>query len=169
MRTVLRATFGASAPLALLAVVACGPAAPVAPSSPFPAAGRPAGTTGYPGLDWGANLDDISGLHPGAVANGGGLAWTGPVEGRPARVQFGMDEDGLQQIDIVWDTFDSMDACGEVLHATRPAIDARLGEGAEENLAVFWETSTASVTLSCNIDADVSASLAATYQRKVAE
>ena len=168
MRT-LRATFASSALLALLAVTACGPAAPTGPASPVPTAGRPPGTSGYPGLDWGANLDDITGLHRGAVANGGGLTWTGLVEGRTASVQFGMDGDGLQQIDIVWDTFDSMDACGEALHQTRPLIDRRLGEGAEENLAVFWETATASVTLSCNIAGDISATLAATYQRKVSE
>ena len=47
----------------------------------------------------------------------------------------------------------------------------RVGDGAEENLAVFWETPTASVVLACNPGEgdDDAPSLSQTYSRKVAE
>lgn len=173
----LRATLASLLVISLTAsLAACGgKAAPTTPGNTGgggapPAKERPAGTTGFPGLDWGANVDDITGLFPGAEANGGGLAWQGDVERAPAGVQFLMDGDGLQQIDVGWaEVYASMEACGDDLHLTRPAIDARLGQGAEENLGVFWETPTASVALVCDPGDDGTALLQARYTRKVAE
>jgi hypothetical protein len=162
--------------LGAAALAACGSkAAPTTPGNTGgggapPGEERPAGTTGFPGLDWGASVGDITNLFPGAEPSGGGLAWQGDVERRPARVQFVMEGAGLQQLEIAWVTsFPSMEACGDELHALRGAIDARLGVGAEENLGVYWEPPTASVVLACSPNEDDTAALVQAYSRKVAE
>ena len=162
--------------LAIGVAAACGgkqpaPAGPTGPTGGEAPAGkeRPIGTSGLPGLDWGANVGEITALYPDAEPVDVGLQWKGGAERKPAVTVFTVDGDGLAQVDITWDlAFDSMSSCGEALHQTRPLIDARLGTGAEENLAVFWENDTVSVTLSCNPDDTDGARLTQTYQRKVA-
>ena len=163
--------------LAIVVAAACGgkqptPAGPAGGGGGEPPAGkeRPAGTSGLPGLDWGAGVAEITALYPDAEPVDVGLQWKGGAERKPAVTVFTVDNDGLAQVEITWDdTFASMGACGDALHQVRPLIDARLGDGAEENLAVFWENATVGVTLSCNIGDGDEASLSQTYQRKVAQ
>lgn len=163
---------GLAVSLAIAGVGCGGSHATAAPGPTGPADGkeRPAGTTGLPGLDWGAGVDEISALYVDAEPVDVGVQWKGSAEREPATIVFTVDGDGLSQVAIAWDlAFDSMTGCGEALHRIRPAIDRRLGDGAEENLGVFWETPTASVVLSCNPGDDDGASLSQTYSRKVAE
>jgi hypothetical protein len=168
----MRTTTAVLVPVLLTLAAGCGgtKVAATGPTTAPPDAVRPPGTTGLPGLDWNNHRDEVTANYPGAAANGGGLGWTGIVEGRPARVQFVMDGDGLRQIDVTWDgVFESMPACGDVLHEVRPAIDARHGTGTEENLAVYWDTPTASITLACNPDEEGRATLIATHVQRTAE
>lgn len=171
IRVTLAASLASFASLALGA--ACTKATPVGPSAPPSAAPeRPPGTSGFPGLDWGANADDVTGVYPGAQPGAPGLTWAGPVLGEPAHVAFTMAGDGLQQVTIAFDAgYASMETCGETLHRLRPQLDARLGAGSEDNLGVFWDTPTASVVLACNPTDDDSgrAELTSTFQRRAAE
>lgn len=157
----------------LLSLAACGggKASPAAPTERPPGKEVPPGTSGLPGLDWGAGPDAVRAWFPDAEDSGDTLAWEGDVEGVPARMVFELAGGGLRQVEVYYlRRFDSMEACGDTLHAIRAAFDRRLGEGPEENLAVFWETETTSAVLSCNPDeAGDSATLSQTYQPRQAE
>ncbi|HVV86995.1 MAG TPA: hypothetical protein VHE35_28345 [Kofleriaceae bacterium] len=161
---------------AMFAVAACGgskappklPASTAGPAAGPPAAERPIGTSGFPGLDWGDRDDKIKPMYPGAEDYETGTAWHGTVDGLPADVSFSIgNSTGLQQIDVAWkDTYPTMDACGEVLHRLKPIYEQRLGPSSEENLALFWDTGKASVTLACNPDDAMHGSLSASYQQQ---
>jgi hypothetical protein len=58
---------------------------------------------------------------------------------------------GLSMVSFVEEaTFPSMAACGEEHARRRSALDAKIGPSSADNLAAYWETETASLTLACN-------------------
>jgi hypothetical protein len=102
----------------------------------------------------------VQAAYPGAATDPEGLVWRGAHEGRPALVRFALEHGALVRITVAYDgTFASMPACGAELTPLRARLDQRLGPSAEENLAAFWETPMASITLSCDLNEDETARL----------
>src|SRR5688572_11724671 len=56
------------------------------------------GTSGLPGLDWGAQSDAIMARYPGAKPGKDGVAFTGLVEGHPATIRFTVRGGGLSHV-----------------------------------------------------------------------
>ena len=137
-----------------------------APTADHPAAPPTAlGTTGYPGLDWGATAATVRAIYPNASAtNDGHLALRGTDEGQPNLTTFEFVAGRLGKISIVFDRrFASMKQCGAVWTTLRAAFDPKLGNSAGENLAAFWESATYAVTLSCDLDDAERAGLSMSY------
>lgn len=158
----------------LVLLAGCGAGAPRGPVASAPPADdarlRAPGTSGLPGLDWGATPEAISTVYPGAAESAGELRYTGTLEGAVGTVIFTMRDGGLDQVSIGWEAvYPSMLACADPLHELRARLDERLGASAEENLGVFWDTATASVVLSCNPGEDGRATLSQTYSVRRAE
>lgn len=174
MKPVISATLLA----ACAAVAACGgsKAPVVAPgggdTAPPSGGGRvmAPGTSGLPGLDFGADVKAIEALYADLTPVDVGLAYTGTVEGLPATITFTVGNTGLTEIAITWsDTFPSMGACGLNLEDVRAAVDARLGPSTEDNLAAYWETPTATVVLSCGMGDGEESMMAQSYAPRAAE
>lgn len=175
----MKPVVSASLLAACAALAACGGSqAPVAPGggdTDPPSGGGGGrvmvpGTTGLPGLDFGADVKAIEALYADVTPVDVGLAYTGTVEGLPATITFTVGSSGLTEVAITWsDTFPSMGACGLNLDDIRTAVDARLGPSSEENMAAFWETPTATVTLSCGMGDGEESTLAQTYAPRTAE
>ena len=172
MRTAA-AVFGCS-----ILVAACGGAGKPPATGPGNATGAtdatdatnaPApGTSGLPGLDWGATAAAVQARYPGASASPDGVTARGAVDGRPATTVFEIGEAGLAHIKTVWDDgYPSMEACTADWDARRAELDARLGESSAENLAAFWDTPTATVTLFCDPSESGAAELAITYNPRL--
>lgn len=132
------------------------------------AAPAPAGTTSLPGLDWGASSAAVQARYPGATITADGVVARGAVDGRPAVTTFTIGADGLEHVKTVWAaSYPSMQACARDWDGRRREVDARLGESSAENLAAFWDTATATITLFCDPrDGDV-AELAITYNPRL--
>lgn len=122
------------------------------------------GTTGLPGLDWGATAAAVQARYPGATIDGDGVTARGAVDGRAAVTTFTIGADGLEHVKTVWAaSYPSMAVCARDWDARRIELDARLGESSAENLAAFWDTAAATITLFCDPrDGDI-AELAITY------
>ena len=149
----------------VLLVMGCAGASKAGPAAPL----RP-GTTGFPGLDWGAPAEAVKAAYPGAAADPEGLAWRGEHEGRPAVVRFAIEDGALVRVTVAYDgTFASMMACKAEFAPMRARLDQRFGPSAEENLAAFWDTETASITLSCDMNEDETARLSVYYGPRAAE
>lgn len=169
MRTAV-AVFGCS-----ILAAACGGASTPAATSPGNATGAtaatatpPLGTTGLPGLDWGATTAAVMARYPGAIASDDGVTARGAVDGRPATTVFAIGEAGLEHVKTVWTAgYPSMGACADDWEARRVELEARLGEGSAENLAAFWDTATATITLFCDPGEGDAAVLAITYNPRL--
>jgi hypothetical protein len=160
---------------AALAVAACGgsnPPTPAGPSKPTttgpiePAEGKLTahGTSGLAGLDWGASADAVRALYPRATAGDGGLWYVGGVEGHQAVTKFSIGANGLSQVITEWtDGFISMDDCASTWHKLRASLDGRLGPSTADNLAAYWTTPSASITLACNPNDSNAGVLSVTY------
>ena len=126
-------------------------------AGPHQAAGPPPtaiGTSGYPGLDWGASVATIRAIYPTIRANpDGNFALVAPHEGEANVTTFELVAGKLAKISIAFDrTFASMNECATVWKTLRAALDPKLGKSAGENLAAFWESATYVVMLSCDPD-----------------
>lgn len=150
---------------------ACGGARQPAATGPGNATGTtdataPAalGTTGLPGLDWGATAAAVIARYPGATASDDGVTVRGAVDGRPATTVFAIGEAGLEHVKTEWTAgYPSMAACADDWEARRVELAARLGEGSAENLAAFWDTATTTITFFCDPTDSGGGVLAITY------
>lgn len=166
----------------LISLAACGGASKPAATGPANAGGGgvgdgdaaapAAGTTGLPGLDWGASAEAVLAANPRATAspNGATVTAVAPVDGKNAITVYEIGGTGLAMISIEWtDGFVSMDDCAGGWKDARAALDGRLGSSQSDNLAAYWETATASVTLACNPNDSGAGVLSLTYAPKAAE
>ena len=110
------------------------------------------GTSGMPGLDWGASADAVLAASPRATPNKEGGLWaTGTTDGITSITAFKMGAHGLEQINVEWTQgFISMEDCGSHWKTLRAKYDGRFGASTADNLAAYWKTPTASITLSCS-------------------
>lgn len=109
------------------------------------------GTTGVPGLDWGASADAVRAAFPQSTPTDGGLWSMGTTDGHQSLTTFKIGAAGLEQVDIEWvEGYVSMDDCGKGWAEVRTKVDGRLGPSTQDNLAAYWNTASASVTLSCS-------------------
>jgi hypothetical protein len=161
--------------IAALGLAACGGSDKPAPQGPVESTGGDTGagdgarvmapgTSGLPGLDWGASADAVLALYPRGQAADGGIEYLGTFEKHQAILHFAIGADGLSRVDIEWtDGFLSMEDCGETWKTLRAELDGRLGASQGENLAAYWELATADVTLSCNPNDSGAGVLSQTY------
>jgi hypothetical protein len=143
---------------AALALAACGSEqkpAPVDPGGPSGGGGgervMAPGTSGLPGLDWGASADEVLALYPRGTAVDTGVEYLGTVEGHLAIERFTIGADGLERVDIEWtEGLISMEDCLKVWAELRTELDGSLGASQSDNGAAYWDLPAASVTLACN-------------------
>lgn len=161
----------------LISLTACGGSNKPADTGPANAGGgdgaaATAGTTGLPGLDWGATADAVLATNPRATAspNGATITALAPVDGKNAITVYELGASGLAMITTEWtDGFVSMDDCAGGWKDQRATLDARLGPSQSDNLAAYWETATASITLACNPNDSGAGVLSVTYAPRQAE
>ncbi|MCE9572109.1 MAG: hypothetical protein K8W52_03025 [Deltaproteobacteria bacterium] len=159
--------------LTALGLAACGGSKPVAtgPTPPAEGGDMPAvGTSGMPGLDWGATADAVIAKYPRGTADAAGVVYLGTIEGHQAIAHFTIGDQGLSKIEIEWtDGFISMDDCGKGWNELRPTLDARLGASQADNLMATWTTATADVTLTCSPNDSGAGVLSQSYAPHAAE
>lgn len=163
----------------LISLAACGGSAKPAATGPAntgdgttDGTASAAGSTGLPGLDWGASAEAVLAADPRATASPDGATVTAvaPVDGKSAITVYTIGADGLNMVSTEWtDGFVSMDDCAGGWKDQRTTLDARLGSSQSDNLAAYWETPTASVTLACNPNDSGAGVLSLTYAPKQAE
>lgn len=165
----IRALLGVALTLTL---PACGGTPTPAPTTPPETAGssEPADRTesarasGLPGLAWGASAEAVLAVYPRATATDGGLWYVGMAEDLNAVTKFTIGGDGLEQIHIEWiDGFISMDDCATGWRKLRTSLDGRFGPSGADNLAAYWKTASASITLACNPNDSNAGVLSLTY------
>ncbi len=109
------------------------------------------GTTGLEGLDWGASTDAVLAAFPSATPTDGGLWAIGMTDRHQSLTKFLIGADGLDEVRIEWvEGYISMEDCAKGWTEVRAKVDGRLGPSKQDNLAAYWDTATASVTLACN-------------------
>jgi len=141
-------------------------AEPAAAAEPAPAAPAAAhGTSGMAGLDWGASKETVAASNSRATPNKDGELWAmGMVDGMNALTTYKFDAKGLSQIDVEWtEGLISMDECAKVWKKVRAEYDGRFGASQADNLAAYWKTATASITLTCSPNDSNAGVLAVTY------
>ncbi len=160
----------------LISLAACGGSNKPAATGPANAGGDgdtappAAGTTGLPGLDWGATADAVLAHDPRGQASEAGVTALHMVDGHNAITVYTISADGLSMVSTEWtDGFVSMDDCAGGWKDERATLDARLGSSQSDNLAAYWETPTASITLACNPNDSGAGVLSLTYAPKQAE
>ena len=109
------------------------------------------GTSGYPGLDWGASLDDLKAKFPRAAPGTENLSITGDHAGKPGVTTFELRDGKLHRISVSFeDEYPSMEECATVWKEMRATLDGKLGASQSDNLAAYWEAPTYNITLSCD-------------------
>ena len=123
------------------------------------------GTSGVKNLDWGAGVDAISAAFPQATPNpAGGMGSNGTSDGGEAITSFKVGTHGLEQVAVEWTSgFISMGHCATGWKKVRAIYDGRFGASQSDNLAAYWKTPTASVTLACNPNDSGAGVLSATF------
>lgn len=158
-----------------LGLAACGGSKAATPGPTAPpgggSEGTPAvGTSGMPGLDWGASADAIRAAYPLGTVDATGVVYLGTIEGHQAIAHFTIGDAGLSKIDIEWtDGFISMDDCGKGWSELRAALDTRLGASQADNLSATWETATASIFVACSPNDSGAGVLSQSYTPRAAE
>ena len=112
------------------------------------------GSSGFAGVDWGDTIDAVQAKYPAATRGEDELALHAAHGGRDATISF-MFTGGGQLISIsvsFTGSFPSMSACAEPFAQVRTALDGSLGQSGTDNLAAYWSSETASMTLACNPD-----------------
>lgn len=159
----------------LMSLVACGGASKPATTGPGNGGGATdtaaaAGTTGLPGLDWGATAEAVLAANPRGAASPEGVTAVAPVDGKNALTVYEIGASGLTMVTTEWtDGFISMDDCAGGWKDERATLDARLGPSQADNLAAYWETATASITLACSPNDSGAGVLSLIYAPKTAE
>jgi len=142
---------------ALFVLVVSPGCGPKSRTTPEPIDEMTLGDTRFVGLDWRMTPQQAKVVYPTLVQH------ADPEQGWQARMKhddrIGLlalhfrveDPAGLSMASFVDEaTFPSMAACGEEHARRRAALDQKLGPSSSENLAAYWETETASLTLACN-------------------
>lgn len=151
------------------AIAACGGSPTTTPTTPTSAVAPTAttaalGTSGVAGLDWGASADAVRAAYPRATPTDGGLWSVGMAEGHQAVTKFTLGADGLGEVNIEWiEGFISMEDCGKGWTTLRASLDGRYGPSQGDNLAAYWKTATASITLACSPNDSNAGVLSLTY------
>lgn len=142
----------------LLLVAACGPKNRVTPEHVDEMA---LGSTHFVGLDWGMTPEQAKVVYPTLAADPDPeMGWRARMkhDGRAGTLilHFRVEPPAGLAMALFTEeaTFPSMEACAEEHETRRAAMDARLGPSSFENLAAYWETETASLTLACNPQGD---------------
>ena len=158
----------------LTLATACGGGGTPAPATPTggdpgsaatPTGGTAAaGATGVLGLDWGASEDAVKAAFPQATARPEGGLWSmGTSERIAALTMFKFGAKGLEQVSVEWtEGYPTMDACAAGWKKVRAVYDGRYGASQADNLAGYWKSPTASVTLTCTPNESGAGVLAAT-------
>ena len=139
--------------VAALGAAACGGSKKSATTGPTAPTGDTAalGTTGLEGLDWGASTDAVLAAFPAATPTDGGLWAIGMTDRHQSLTKFLIGADGVDEVRIEWvEGYISMEDCAKGWTEIRAKVDTRLGPSKQDNLAAYWNTPTASVTLACN-------------------
>jgi hypothetical protein len=109
------------------------------------------GTSGYPGLDWGASLDDVKAKFPKAAPGTDNLSITGNHAGKSGVTTFELKDGKLFRISVSFEEeYPSMGECQPAWAEVRKTLDAKLGESKSENLAAYWDSTTYNIILSCD-------------------
>ncbi len=86
------------------------------------------------------------------------------AEGHQAVTKFTLGADGLGEVNIEWtEGFISMEDCGKGWGTLRASLDGRFGPSQGDNLAAYWKTATASITLACSPNDSNAGVLSLTY------
>lgn len=128
---------------------------PDGPSADAPAADAATagdlGTSGYPGLDWGATMDDLKVKFPKGVPGADNLAIPGNHAGKSGVTTFALKDAKLFRISVTFDDdYPSMEECSKAWTEMRRTLDAKLGESKADNLAAYWDSATYNIILSCD-------------------
>lgn len=161
----------------VLALAACGGSSTPAPADPGNTGEEPGdeaggremapGTTGLPGLSWGASADDVLAYQPRATPDDTGLTYLGMHAGLQAIEHFEIGADGLTLVAIEYvNGYNSMGDCLEAWATMRTELDGKFGESLAENGAAYWDLPAASVTLSCNPNENESAYMSQTHAQR---
>ncbi|MBA3463219.1 MAG: hypothetical protein H0T46_24900 [Deltaproteobacteria bacterium] len=122
------------------------------------------GTSGVAGLDWGADATAVLAVYPRATPTDGGLWFNGMAEGRLAITKYTIGAGGLDGVHVEWtDGFVSMEECATGWKTIRTKLDERFGASTSDNLAAYWKTASASITLACNPNDSNAGVLSLTY------
>ncbi len=109
------------------------------------------GTSGYPGLDWGASMDDLKAKFPRAAPGTDNLSITGNHAGKPGVTTFELRDGKLHRISVTFeDEYPSMEACATVWKEMRATLDGKLGASKSDNLAAYWDAPTYNIILTCD-------------------
>ena len=139
--------------LALL-LAACGPKNRTLPE---PVDELAPGSTRFVGLDWGMTPEQAQRVYPTLAADANPeMGWQVRMkhDGRAGLLilHFRVEPPAGLSMALFTEeaTYPDMTACAEEHKQRRAALDAKLGPSSYENLAAYWETETASLTLACN-------------------
>lgn len=122
------------------------------------------GTSGYPGLDWGATEADIMAKFPKAAPGGKTVSITGDHAGKPGVTTFELKDGKLHRISVSFaDEYPSMGECQTAWAEMRKVLDAKLGESKSDNLAAYWDSATYNIILSCDPGDDEAGVLSMSY------
>lgn len=143
-----------------------------APDAPGDAPGADAatkgelGTSGYPGLDWGASADDVKAKFPKAAPGTDNVSITGNHGGKSGVTTFEFKDGKLHRISVTFtDDYPSMEECATVWKEMRGTFDGKLGESKSDNLAAYWDGATYNIVLSCDPGDDEGGALSMSYSQ----
>lgn len=153
--------------IAAAAAAACGGSKAAAPATTPPPTPAPTalGTSGFPGLDWGATMPQVMAIYPAATGDEA-LSFQTTHGGEAAHVHLNFTDGALDRISVSFESgFESMGACSRTFESVRDALAPGLGESSEENLAAYWDGAGYSAVLSCGISDGDAAELSMSYSR----
>jgi hypothetical protein len=125
--------------------------APTTPTAVDPAPPAAPGTTGYPGLDWGATEADLKARFPQAAPGLNTLSIPGNHGGLPGVTTFELEDGKLVRISVSFEEeYPGMAECLEVWKTTRASLNETLGSSSADNGAAYWDTESYNITFSCD-------------------
>ncbi len=109
------------------------------------------GTSGYPGLDWGASMDAVKAKFPKAAPGPDTLSIPGNHAGLAGVTTFEFKDGKLFRISVSFDKeYPSMDDCLKDWADMRTTLEPTLGESSSDNGAAYWNAATYNITASCD-------------------